>query len=194
MSSSGSGKCGFACFRLFSHLLSPHSSAITDALRIELAPLGVRVMLIAPGYVATPIDDKAADGGRWYAPSASSPHASFPGLVTTTQSSIFKAGIGARGAMPPAEFGTKVSALALMEVGRAGAPGAGRRGGDPTTAPPTLTEVLSTPHAWLPTFLGGPARHVLIAPFARVAWWLGCVAPLWLADLVLARAAGVWVQ
>ena len=173
--------------------LSTHS-AITDALRIELAPLGVRVMLIAPGYVATSIDDRAADSGRWHAPSLSSPHASFPGLVTTTQSSIFKAGIGARGAMPPDEFGARVVALALVEVGRAGAPGAARRGGDPTTAPPTLTEVLSTPRAWLPEWLGGPKRHVLIAPFARVAWWLGCAAPAWLTDLVLARAAGVWVQ
>jgi hypothetical protein len=152
----------------------------------------VRVILLAPGYVATPIDDRAADGGRWFAPAADSVHARFPGLVAAARTSIFAKGPGARGAMPPSVFGERVAALALKELARAAPPGGAARAADPTAGPPTPAQVLATPASWLPTCLGGPARHVLIAPFARVAWVLGFVLPAWATDLVLARAAGVW--
>lgn len=154
----------------------------------------MRVILVAPGYVATPIDDNAADNGRWFSPAAASPHASFPGLVATTKTSIFKKGMGAQSAMPPSEFAAKVARIVMKEWARARAPGAARRGADPTAKPPTPAEVLACPRNWLPQCLGGPTRHVLIAPFGRVAWLLGCFAPAWLTDLLLAKAAGVWVQ
>lgn len=37
--------------------------ALTDGLRVEMAPLGVRVMLVAPGFVKTRIDDQVGRAG-----------------------------------------------------------------------------------------------------------------------------------
>ena len=52
-----------------SYSASKHSvRCLTDTMRIELAPFNVRVILVSPGYVATPIDDKAGEQGRWFAP------------------------------------------------------------------------------------------------------------------------------
>jgi short-subunit dehydrogenase len=48
--------------------------ALTDGLRVELAPLGVRVMLVAPGFVKTKIDDEREGGNggaaarMWFPP------------------------------------------------------------------------------------------------------------------------------
>jgi len=44
--------------------------ALTDGLRVELAPLGVRVMLVAPGFVKTRIDDEreGAERKMWFPP------------------------------------------------------------------------------------------------------------------------------
>ena len=52
-----------------SYSASKHSvRCLTDTMRIELSPFNVRVFLVSPGYVATPIDDKAGEEGRWFAP------------------------------------------------------------------------------------------------------------------------------
>ena len=65
-----------------SYSASKHSvRCLTDCLRIELAPFNVRVFLVSPGYVATPIDDKAGEQGRWFAPRVGvSPYAPAKGV------------------------------------------------------------------------------------------------------------------
>lgn len=52
-----------------SYSASKHAvRCLTDVMRIELSPFNVRVFLVSPGYVATPIDDKAGEEGRWFVP------------------------------------------------------------------------------------------------------------------------------
>lgn len=167
--------------------------ALTTALRLELAPFGVRVLLLAPGYVATAIDDRAAAGGRWHAPGPRSPFANYPGILAATTSSIFETGPGARGAMPVAAFAAVAAAATLREWRHAAPPGGAARA-DPTAGPPTVSQVLASPRTWLPACLGGPRRALRLAPFAHVAYILGCYAPDWVADLVLSRAGGVWAR
>ena len=63
-----------------SYSASKHAvRCLTDCMRVELAPFNVRVFLVSPGYVATPIDDKAGEQGRWFPPKVgASPYAPPP--------------------------------------------------------------------------------------------------------------------
>lgn len=68
-----------------SYSASKHAvRCLTDTMRVELAPFNVRVFLVSPGYVATPIDDKAGEQGRWFAPKAGvSPYAAANAIAET---------------------------------------------------------------------------------------------------------------
>lgn len=178
---------------------------LTDSLRVELSPFNVRVVLVSPGFVATPIDDKSGAQGRWFAPvpgvspyaplppsasSSSSSSASdnndvgFRQINVATRTSIFKSGVGAGGSMSPAVFSMKLADALLREWSRT-SPAKGT-----VTRPPTIREYLFS-SAWLPTALGGPLRHYRDAPFGTFCWVVGGFLPLWLQDLLMSLGGGL---
>jgi 1-acylglycerone phosphate reductase len=91
---------------------------LSDALRVELFPLGVRVMLVAPGYVRTAIDVRSREQGGWFSPcyglSAYALYDKARGILT---SSIFdEGGLGGGKSLPADVFARQLSDRVLAEL------------------------------------------------------------------------------
>ena len=173
-----------------SYSASKHSvRCLTDSLRIELSPFNVRVFLVSPGYVATPIDDKAGEQGRWFAPRAGvSPYApprrrldkkAAAGASSSSSSSSAAAG-GDDEEEEEEGFKEICTALAssIFKYGPGATAGAMSPGDFSSKLSavvlrewgrtfPARGRVTRPPTAreylrsmvWLPTVLGGPVRH-----------------------------------
>lgn len=195
---------------------------LSDALRVELAPFGVRVLLVAPGYVRTAIDERSRGQGGWFAPAYGlSPYALYSKARAVVTSSIFDEGSLAGGkSLPVGVFARRLADALLRELegarrvaafsagGLAAGSGSAASAaaplelaGYPTTpasrarmaSPPTAAELLlRSPRAWLPAALGGPLRHLRLGPGAAAAWISSALLPLWLSDLVFGLKMGLW--
>lgn len=170
-----------------SYSASKHAvRCLTDSLRVELAPFNVRVVLVSPGYVATPIDDKAGEQGRWFAPKVGeSPYAPpASGDAAGAGAARTKTGAAASpsSSSSSSEEGFKEICTAtrssIFEHGVGKTAGAMPPGAfaeklaavllrewkktfpakGRVSRPPTMREYLAS-GIWLPTLLGGPVRH-----------------------------------
>jgi 1-acylglycerone phosphate reductase len=118
---------------------------LSDALRIELMPFGVRVMLVAPGYVRTAIDVRSREQGRWFAPAyGASAYALYRKAHALLTSSIFdQGGLGGGKSLTVDVFARMLSDRLLAELEGArraagegvvgGGGGGGGAGGDGAT-------------------------------------------------------------
>ena len=168
-----------------SYSASKHAvRCLTDSLRVELAPFNVRVVLVSPGYVATPIDLKAGAQGRWFAPkvgeSPYAPPASVGDAAARTKTGAAASSSSSSGSNKEEEGFKEIctatrSSIFEHGVGKiAGAmpPGAFAEklaavlrewkktfpAKGRVSRPPTMREYLAS-GIWLPTLLGGPVRH-----------------------------------
>jgi NAD(P)-dependent dehydrogenase (short-subunit alcohol dehydrogenase family) len=77
--------------------------SISDALRVELRPFGIRVSLIQPGPIRTSFGDTAVGTLTQVAPSSGSPYGDLTGKVETSMRGFYDNRLLARGTEPVAK-------------------------------------------------------------------------------------------
>jgi len=94
---------------------------MSDALRVELSPFGVRVMLVAPGYVRTAIDVRSREQGGWFGPAhGASAYALYDKAAGIVSSSIFDEGsLGGGRALAVGVFARRLADAMVKELGAA---------------------------------------------------------------------------